>query len=192
MRVLLLYAHPVETSFAAALRDAARERLARAGHAVDLCDLYAEGFDPVMPRAERLAYHDLAANRVPVAEHVRRLEAADALVIISPIWNFGHPAILKGYLDRVFLPGVTFRLEAGRVRPALRLKRLAAVHTYGADQLRAWLAGDPPRRIVSRVLASQLGSGGRSRYLALYGMNRATAATRAAFLRRVGDALEKL
>lgn len=192
MRVLVLYAHPVETSFAAALHRAALDALTRAGHAVDDCDLYAERFDPVLSREERLAYHDLAANRAPVEDHVRRLAAAEALVLVSPIWNFGHPAILKGYLDRVFLPGVSFRLEGGRARPALRLRRLAAIHTYGADRWRAFLAGDPPRRVVSRILATQLAPGGRSLYLALYDMNRATAERRAAFLRMVASRLHRL
>ena len=56
MRVLLIYCHPVEDSYNAALHRAARAALENAGHAVDDCDLYAEGFDPVLSRAERLAW----------------------------------------------------------------------------------------------------------------------------------------
>lgn len=192
MRVLVLYAHPVETSFAAALHGVVVERLRAAGHEVDDCDLYAEGFDPVLSRAERLAYHDLSSNRAAVAPHVARLERAEALVLVSPIWNFGHPAILKGYLDRVFLPGVTFALEDGRVRPTLRLKRLVAVHSYGATRLMAWLAGDPPRRVVSRILGGLLERRSAVRYLALYGMNTATQERRAAFLDRVAREMDRL
>ena len=55
MRVLVLYAHPVETSFNAALHRLIVERLTAAGHSVDDCDLYAEDFDPRLTRAERLA-----------------------------------------------------------------------------------------------------------------------------------------
>ena len=192
MKVLVLYAHPVETSFGAALHRAVIDRLNANGHAVDDCDLYAEGFDPRLSAEERLAYHDPAANRAGVAAHVERLLAAEALVMVFPVWNFGLPAILKGYLDRVFLPGVSFHLVDGRVRPALtNVQRLVAVTTYGGPRLRAFLAGDPPRRVVTRVLRATTGFA-PTRYLAHYDMNRSTDATRAAFLARVEAELGRL
>jgi putative NADPH-quinone reductase len=186
VRVLVLHAHPDPESFNGALHRATVAALERAGHAVDDGDLYAEGFDPVLSLAERRRYHDLAANRGPVEDHVRRLEAAEALVLVYPVWNFGFPAILKGYLDRVFLPGVSFRLDGGRVRPNLRhLRALAAVTTYGGPRWRAALLGDPPRRLVGRVLRGLVHPRAAYRYLALYDMNRRGPADRAAFLARV-------
>ena len=193
MRVLVLYAHPVETSYGAALHAAVLDGLAAAGHSVDDCDLYAEGFDPVMSRAERLAYHTVPDNRSGVADYVRRLAAADAVVLVHPVWNFGYPAILKGFVDRVFLPGVSFRIEDGRVKPALHnVGTLMAVATYGADRLRAVLAGDPPRKLATRVLRATIRPGARIRYLAHYDMNRSTDDTRARFLSRVRAAAEAL
>jgi NAD(P)H dehydrogenase (quinone) len=193
MRVLVLYAHPNPESYAAALHRTAVGALRRAGHEVDDCDLYAESFDPVLSREERLAYHDVPRNREPVGEHVRRLQEADALVLIFPVWNFGFPAILKGFLDRVFLPGVSFRIESGLVQPNLRqLKRLVAVTTYGAPRWRAFLVGDPPRRIVMRVLRLLAAPSAVSRYHALYDMNRQTQARREAFLARVERAMARL
>ncbi|MGO4840768.1 NAD(P)H-dependent oxidoreductase, partial [Rhizobiaceae sp. 2RAB30] len=62
MNVLVLYAHPVETSFNAALHRLIVERLVAKGHTVDDCDLYAEDFDPRLTRAERLVYHDVPGN----------------------------------------------------------------------------------------------------------------------------------
>ena len=112
MRVLVLFAHPVETSFHAALHRAMVDALRRAGHEVDDCDLYAEGFDPILTREERLRYHDVPANRLPVESHVDLLLRAEALVIMAPVWNFGFPAILKGWFDRVMLPGVSGALRA--------------------------------------------------------------------------------
>ncbi len=190
MRALVLYAHPCGESFAAALHAAVVGTLAARGWQLDDCDLYAEGFDPVLSAAERRGYHDTATNIAPVAAHVERLRAAEALVLVFPVWNFGYPAILKGYLDRVFLPGVSFRLEAGRVRPNLHnIRRLAAVTTYGGSRWRAALMGDPPRRSVCRILRG-ICRPGRLRYLALYDMNRADDARRAAFLARVRRAME--
>jgi putative NADPH-quinone reductase len=191
VRALVLFAHPVPESFGAALHRKVVETLAARGWEVDDCDLYAEGFNPVLSAEERRGYHDLATNRAPVQPHVDRLLAAQALVLCFPVWNFGYPAILKGYFDRVFLPGLSFRLVDGKVRPNLtHIRRLAAVTTYGGTRLRAFLAGDPPRRQVCRVLA-HVTRAERLRYLALYDMNRATDADRRAFLSRVGSAMER-
>jgi putative NADPH-quinone reductase len=190
-RVLVLHAHPCEESFSHAIRAAALRGLASQGATADLCDLYAEGFDPVMRSAERRGYHDTATNTRPVQAHVDRLIAADALVMVFPVWNFGFPAILKGYLDRVFLPGVSFRLDEGRVKPALtNIRRLGAVTTYGATRLRAVLAGDPPRRIVRRVLWHAC-QPDKLLYMALHDMNRADEARRRGYLAAVERAMER-
>jgi NAD(P)H dehydrogenase (quinone) len=193
MRVLVLFAHPVPESFGGALHAAVIEELTRAGHEVDDCDLYGEGFDPVLSMAERRGYHDLAANTDPVAAHVERLRRAEALIIVTPVWNFGWPAILKGYFDRVFLPGVSFVIENGKVRGALtNIRRLMVVTTYGGDRWRALLVGDPPRKVAKRVLNAVTGFQARIDYLAHYDMNRSTEGTRTVFLAKVRTAVAKL
>ncbi len=184
-RVLVLFAHPCPESFSAALHACVVETLTEAGWEVDDCDLNAEGFQPVLTEAERRGYHDVGDNIAPVRAYVERLRAADALVMVFPVWNFGYPAILKGFLDRVFLPGVSFRLEDGKVKPNLtHIRRLAAVTTYGGTRMRALLAGDPPRHCVKRAIW-HVCRPFKMRYLALYDMNRATDAQRAAFLKKV-------
>ena len=193
MRVLVLYAHPSPESYGAALHDTVLAALREAGHEVDDCDLYAEGFDPVLSREERLGYHEVPANTAPVAGYVARLQAAEALVLCFPVWNFGYPAILKGFFDRVFLPGVSFRLVDGKVRPNLwNIRRLAAVTTYGGSRWRALLMGDPPRKLVCRVLRAVCHPGARPLYLAHYDMNRATSESRAAHLGRVRAEIARL
>lgn len=189
-RALVVFAHPVGESFSAALHGAVVERLTARGWEVDDCDLHAEGFQPVLSAAERRGYHDTATNLEPVRDHVERLRAAQALVLVFPVWNFGYPAILKGYFDRVFLPGVSFRLEGGQVVPNLtHIRRLAAVTTYGGSRWRALLAGDPPRHVVRRALR-YVTRPRKLRYLALYDMNRASDARRAAFLARVRQEMD--
>jgi putative NADPH-quinone reductase len=193
VRVLVLYAHPDPESYVAALLRASLDALARAGYEADLCDLYAEGFDPVLPLSERRAYHAVPDNRQPVEAYIRRLEAAQGLLLVHPVWNFGYPAILKGFLDRVFLPGVSFRIEEGVVRPNLtHLRALAAVTTYGAPRWRAVLVGDPPRRVTGRMLRLLAAPRARFRYLAHYDMNRSTPKSRAAFLGRVSHTIGAL
>ncbi|RWR27780.1 flavodoxin family protein [Sinirhodobacter populi] len=191
-RALILYAHPCDDSFAAALHGLVCDTLAARGWQVDDCDLYTERFDPVMTATERRAYHDIGANLRPVADYVQRLRNADALIIVAPVWNYGFPAILKGFFDRVFLPGVSFRMIGGQTWPALtHISRLCAVTTYGGSRLRAVWAGDPPRKLVTRVLRRTT-SPARMRYLALYDMNRASPARREAFLDKVRKEMEMI
>ncbi|QIE40546.1 NAD(P)H-dependent oxidoreductase [Meridianimarinicoccus aquatilis] len=183
-RALVLFAHPCPESFSAALHDTVVNTLKNRGWEVDDCDLNAEGFNPVLSEAERRGYHD-PGNTAPVQDYVDRVRAAEALIMVFPVWNFGYPAILKGFLDRVFLPDVSFRLEDGKVKPNLtQIRKLAAVTTYGGARTRALLVGDPPRRCVTRAVW-HVCRPDRMRYLALYDMNRADDAKRAAFRARV-------
>jgi NAD(P)H dehydrogenase (quinone) len=192
MRVLIVYAHPLETSFNAALHARVSEVLRSRGHEIDDCDLYAESFDPVLGGEELSKYSDLGVNRHCVASYVDRLLAANALVLIYPVWNEGFPAILKGYIDRVFLPGVSFvKSPDGGVRPALlNIRKLGAVCTYGAGHLATMVLGDPPRRVVKRLLRAMTGNAVRCDYLALYDMDCATPERRAKFQHRISRVFE--
>jgi putative NADPH-quinone reductase len=188
-RAHVLFAHPVPESLGAAAHAATVEGLRAGGWEVDDLDLYAEGFDPVLTCAERRGYHDIATNTAPVQDYVDRLRAADALVLCFPVWNFGYPAILKGWFDRVMLPGVAFHLRDGRLSPALSLKSVAGVATYGATRRMAWLAGDPPRTLVRRIVGGPPWRK-RSRYVAQYDMNNITPEGCEAFLARVRREME--
>src|SRR2546423_12832050 len=117
MRYLVIYAHPVEESYVSALHRCVTRALAEAGHEVDDCDLYAEGFDPVLSRPERQAYHAVGRNTSHAATHIERLLRAEALVFVFPTWWYGVPAMLKGYLDCVWGPGGAFEVDNGRTRP---------------------------------------------------------------------------
>ena len=192
MKALVLFAHPCPESLGAALHGRIVDTLTKRGWDVDDCDLNAEGFQPVLTEAERRAYHDEPDNIEPVRPYVDRLMAAEALIFSFPVWNFGYPAILKGFLDRVFLPGVSFKLVDGKVQPNLtHIKKLAAVTTYGGTRWRAFAAGDPPRKHFTRAVW-HVTRPEKMRYLALYDMNRATDAQRAAFLDRVGREMSAL
>ncbi|MEM8553874.1 MAG: NAD(P)H-dependent oxidoreductase [Pseudomonadota bacterium] len=189
-RALVLFAHPCPESFSSALHAEVVSKLKARGWEVDDCDLNAEGFNPVLTEVERRGYHDTETNQIPVQDYVDRLRAAQNLVMVFPVWNFGYPAILKGFLDRVFLPGVSFRLENGKVLPNLtHIERLAAVTTYGGTRMRAIMAGDPPRHCVKRAVW-HVTRPKVMKYLALYDMNRASEEKRGQFLQRVGREME--
>ncbi len=192
MKTLVLYAHPCADSFNAAVHETVVSTLKARGCEVDDCDLNAEGFSPVLTDAERRCYHDVPTNVEPVRDYVERLQAAEALVLVFPVWNFGYPAVLKGFFDRVFLPEVSFRLQDGGVRPGLtNVKRLAACTTYGGTRLRAFLNGDPPRKCVTRALRYACGWP-KSRYVALYDMNNNGPDVLKAHLSRVRSEMQSL
>lgn len=191
-RALVLFAHPCPESFGSALHSTVVETLEARGWDVDDCDLNAEGFQPVLTEAERRGYHDEATNIEPVTEYVERLRAAEVLIFSFPVWNFGYPAILKGFLDRVFLPGVSFNIVDGKVAPNLtQIKKLAAVTTYGGTRWRAIGAGDPPRKHFTRAVW-HVTRPEKMRYLALYGMNLASEEKRASFLAKVEQEMRTL
>ncbi len=145
MRVLVVFAHPVETSFSAALHRTTVDALNSAGHEVDDCDLYAEDFQPVMSRQERLDYHNTAINTQPVQAYVDRLKAAEGLVFVHPVWNYGYPAIMKGFFDRVFITGVSFTLQNGDLKPNLwNIRRMAEKE----KKQEAAAPAVPPREVV--------------------------------------------
>lgn len=193
MRVLVLHAHPVETSFNRALFTAAVETLKAAGHAVDALDLYDEQFQAVMSRAERLAYHDVPGNLTPaIRPYVERLLAAEALVVVFPVWNYGFPAILKGFFDRIFVPGVSFVLVDGKLRTTLdNIRKAVFITSYGGDRLRTWLMGDPPRRIVKRWGWVTFKTLLPPKYLALYRMDQRTERELKGFIDKVRRTLER-
>jgi len=187
LRILVLFAHPVETSFAGALHAKLVATLRARGHEVDDCDLNAEGFDPVMSRQDRIDYYDVSVNRRRVEPYVERLLRAEALVFSFPVWNMGLPAILKGFVDKVFLPGVSFTLkENGDYVPTLHnIKRLGVVCTYGGKRLYTMLMGDPPRRFLKRSMRLICAPGAACDYVALYDMDHALPERRKQFLQAV-------
>jgi putative NADPH-quinone reductase len=193
MHVLVVYCHPVETSFASALHQEVLRNLRAAGHTVDDCDLYAEGFNPVMSREERLHYHEVPRNRVALQDYVWRLQRAEAIVFCFPTWCFGLPAMLKGFFDRLLMPGVAFDIsDPADVQPLLtHVRRISAVVTYGRPRWMAWYMGDPPRKMITRYLRRLTANQARVDYHACYHMNIASQPRLARFLQRVGQAMAR-
>lgn len=147
MNALIVYAHPEPQSFNAALRDAAVAVLQEQGHAAEVSDLYAMDFKPVVDREDFLTSYDeerfnvsleqrhahahggLAAD---IACELDRLQRADLLILQFPLWWFGMPAILKGWIDRVFVSGAVYGRSAMFERGKFRGKRALVCVTTGA------------------------------------------------------------
>ncbi|WP_431269891.1 NAD(P)H-dependent oxidoreductase [Dankookia sp. P2] len=153
MHVLLIACHPRADSYSAALRDAARAALEGAGHVVRLRDLHADGFVPVMSAAEHRVTNTPGANEAWIAREAADLRWAEALVLVYPTWWYGMPAMLKGWFDRVWLPGVAFRIGPGAIEPLLvKIRRIAVVTTYGSPLWLLWYIGWPDYRVMRRGL----------------------------------------
>ena len=194
MRALVVYCHPVPESFTAAVRDAAVRGLEAAGFEVRVVDLYAEGFDPVMGAEERRRYHTPGENERPVASHLEQLKRADTLVFVYPTWWYGLPAMLKGWLDRVWVPYVTFTLpESGAIKGLMgNIRRLVVITTCGSPWLWMTLIGDPGRRTLLRGVRAICHPLCKRVWLTHYRIDRSTEASRKAFLARVERRLRAL
>ncbi len=186
MRVLMIHCHPRADSYSAALRDTTAAALRAAGHEVDIRDLYAEGFIAALSADERSAYHTEGENERGIEDHVAALRAAQALVLVYPTWWYGMPALLKGWFDRVWSPGVAFRLGSGAIEPLLtNITRIAVVTTYGSPSWLLWYIGWPDRKLIGRGIRRLCAKGCGLDWVYLNAMDQRQPAELAAFVEKV-------
>ena len=193
-KALVLYCHPLEESFVAAVRDRAVGALVAGGAEVRLTDLYADGFDPAFSADER-ANHLVAGIDPTIASYADDLQWCDTLVLVYPTWWSGQPAMLKGWMDRVWVNGVAWTLPDGanRLRPGLRnIRRLLAVTTHGSSKFVNAIEGESGKRTLTRGLRTMCHPLARTTWLALYGVDNATDDQRTAYLDRVERCLTRL
>ena len=110
MRILIILGQPDPESFNHAIASSVYDALRNDGHHVTLHDLYAETFDPLLQVQE---IPERGAIPAVIQMHCEDLRSADGIIIVHPNWWGQPPAILKGWVDRVFRPGVAYRFEEG-------------------------------------------------------------------------------
>lgn len=123
MKVLVTIAHPNPESFNHAILGQFARGLGEAGHTMVLNDLHADYFDPVLNRSELVRSKDAGLSEDILAQQ-KLVAEAEALVFIHPIWWYGFPAILKGWVDRVLTTG--FAYQFGGKGPTGRLSQTRA------------------------------------------------------------------
>ena len=190
MKLLVVYCHPHSGSFCHALLERVLAGLAVHGHEVDVMDLYAEGFDPVLREGEWLDYLNDPARSVKgvMAGHVARIERAEGLVFVFPTWFFSLPAMLKGWFDRAWLPGVAFDIPADGGVAQSRLRRirfLAAVTTTALPWFALQALGYPGQRIIKRGIRVGLAVRCKQLWLSLHSIETSTLERRQRFLAKV-------
>ena len=195
MRALVVYCHPKPDSFTAAVRDVVVDHLHAVGAEVRLTDLYGRGFDPLLTGVELDGYLDCATNQKPVQQDVDDLLWCDTLIFVYPTWWYGVPAMLKGWLDRVLVPGVAFAMPDDTnedIRPGLtHITRLGAFTSCGASWKLTRLIGAPGRRTIMRGVRAMCAARCRTAFAAHYLMDSSTPETRAAHLTRVSAKLTR-
>jgi len=195
MQVVVVLAHPNDDSFCHAVAARATAGLEGAGHGVHLLDLYALGVKAAMSPQEHDAYHGDKPLLDPLLiEHAALVKSADALVFVYPTWWSSMPAVLKGWLERVMVPGVAFVFDAkGKVRPGLtNVRHIVGISTYGSPRAYVKFVNDNGRRTLTRALRLNTGLRTRRSWLALYAIDTATAEQRDRFLTRVEQRMRAL
>lgn len=189
MRLLIIHAHPVAESFGSALCQATLTEAMARGHEVRLLDLCAEGFNPVMSAEERRGYVQDVPIPADLVPHIQALQWAEGLIFVYPTWWYSQPAILKGWFDRVWRPGITFTLRTPTepLRGALLNVRLIGVITSFGSPWWFWtfVIGAPGRKVILRGLRYCTNPRTKTFWMGLHDMDNQTDASRARFIDRV-------
>lgn len=172
MKCLIVTTHPLTNSLCKSLTELIKNKAVVSGHEVQIEDLYASDFNPVLTADERISYYQTTYDLSKVTEQIKKLKEAEALILVFPTWWFGFPAMLKGWFDRVWVPGVAYDHadDLGPIKPLLNdLKEVLVVTTLGApwwvDRL---LMRQPVKRVVKVALLQTCARNAHLNFLSLY------------------------
>lgn len=189
MKCLVIIAHPLHDSLCQTLAKKAISVLTANGHKVIVQDLYASDFSPTLTHTERQSYYTHSLDQTAVSGDVEALLKAEALVLVFPTWWFNFPAILKGWFDRVWAPGIAYdhATDLGAIQPRLNnLKYTLAITSLGSpwwvDRLIMW---QPVKRILKIALLSTCAPKSKFDMLSIYNAEKLTKSKINLFLTRI-------
>ena len=193
MKCLIVTTHPLNDSLCKLLTKHVVSNLKQMGHDVTIEDLYAEKFEPALTATERESYYGESYESSNVAVQVSRLQEAEALVLLFPTWWFGFPAMLKGWFDRVWGPGIAYdhASDLGPIKPRLdNLRKVLVVTTLGSpwwvDRLIMW---QPVKRVMKIALLGTCAKKSKLQFLSLYNSEKLNEQRIAAFKNKIEKAL---
>jgi len=196
MNYLVVTAHPLSNSLCQYLSRHVVAELERLGHDVTIEDLYAEEFVPALGATERSSYYAASYQSSRFASQAGRLQEAQALILLFPTWWFGFPAILKGWFDCVWGPGIAFDHtdNFGPIKPRLdKLEKTLVITTLGSpwwvDRL---IMRQPVKRIVKIALLATCARRSNLQYLSLYRCEQASEQDIANFQTRINRSLKRM
>lgn len=187
MQTLVILAHPYSKSYCHALYQRVVQQLEQAGHTVDRLHLDAEDFDPVMRDTDLAVYAKGESADPAVAAYQSRIDAAQQLVFIFPIWWEVMPALLKGFIDKVFTKGWAY--EPGKIGVKGHLTHIQRAVVVTTMNTPKWayrlLYGDAVQRALVRGTLRKCGVR-KVEWVALSPVSHAGDAKRQAWLTQVG------
>lgn len=154
MKHAVILAHPARKSLNAAIARAYADAVKHLGHEVIVRDLYAMRFDPCLKAAE-IPGPKAPVFRADVLQERERLADVDVFVLVYPLWFNAPPAILKGYVDRVFGMGFGFAPGFGGTEPRLKGRKLISFTTSGAPDF--WMRDTGALSALMRLFDAHLG-----------------------------------
>lgn len=195
MKCLVVKAHPLSESLCSSLTRRVIDVLENAGHDVLLEDLYVEHFNASLTKLERRSYYNRKYFTQQVAPQVERLASAESIVLVFPTWWFSFPAILKGWFDRVWAPGIAYdhASNLGQIKPRLsKLRHMLVVTSLGSpwwvDQL---ILRQPVKKVLQTAIIRACAPNCRMEMLSLYKCERLTEKKVDDFSRRVETRLRQ-
>lgn len=195
MRCLVVTAHPLKESLCQTFASVAIDTLNEAKHEWRHVDLYRSGFSPSLTSVERASYYT-GFEPTQVSGEIDDLLWAEVIVLIFPTWWFGPPAILKGWFDRVWAPGVAYdhASDLGGIKPRLhKLRKLIAITTLGSPWWVDWLIlRRPVRHVLKKAILSNCAPQASFNFLSFYKTERVAAQKVNAALYRIRSLLRHL
>lgn len=137
MKTLIVFYHPYEGSYCNAILNAVKSGLVKSGQPHKVIDLGKDEFDPVMRAKDLGAFVSMGRGDEDAIEYLdpivlrykKKLEWAERLVMIFPIWWMTMPAMMKGFVDKVIFPGVAYKMEGGQLKSTLHSLRQVTIIT---------------------------------------------------------------
>lgn len=133
MHVLAIFSHPRRDSFTGSILDQFKHGVTEAGHSIEIADLYREGFEPRLQPEDYAQFKGQPMPEMIIREHIR-FERADALAFVFPVWWWSFPAILKGWIDRVWCEGWAYTFQPQRSRGLLQNRPTILLATAGSRE----------------------------------------------------------
>ena len=138
MKTLIIFNHPHEGSFCSAIRDAVKSGLRKGGHPCKIINLDKDRFDPVMREKDLGAFRFRGDSPLSIEDGIdpivlrykKKLDWAERIVMIFPIWWMTVPAMTKGFVDKVIFPGIAYKMEGDRLKSTMKnLKQVVIIST---------------------------------------------------------------
>lgn len=193
MKCLVVITHPLNDSLCKVLSQHVIKKLEEKHYDVAVEDLYSDNFEPVLSAKERDSYYSDSYDQSALLEQVKKLKEAETIVLLFPTWWFSFPAMLKGWFDRVWGPGVAYNhaSDLGAIEPLLdNLKNVLVVTTLGSpwwvDKL---IMRQPVKRVLKTALLGTCAKNSKLTFLSLYNSEKLSEQKVARFKQKIDKAI---